>query len=95
MKPDRFARRLLAALVLVLLFLPALPARTVQAANESWTVVSLWQVSCAHGDIIFITQLSNITFPTNLRFRLLVDAGSIRYMDKDAGTPGSGNGEYS
>jgi hypothetical protein len=93
MKLDQFSRRLLAAFVLVLLSVPALPAQIAQAANVSWTETSLNSVSCANGATNFTMQLSNVTFPTTLRFRTLVDAGSIRYMDEDAGNPGH-NGTY-
>ena len=45
-------------------------------------------------NIQFTTVLSGVAgFPTTLRFRTVVDAGGIRYMDEDAGTPGS-NGLY-
>ena len=62
-------------------------------AVERWHPVSLLSVGCNSQDITFNTDLSNVAFPTNLHFRTLVDAGSIRYMDEDAGNPGS-NGLY-
>jgi len=60
-------------------------------AVARWTVTSLDAVGCNSGyhtgDIHFTTELSGVTFPTTLRFRTLVDAGGIRYMDEDAGNP--------
>jgi len=61
---------------------------------ERWTVTSLDSIGCNGNDIRFTTELSNVTFPTTLRFRTLVNAGSTRYMDEDAQEPSSGNGTY-
>ena len=54
---------------------------------EKWTVTSLDSVGCNANDISFTMLLSDVTFPTTLRFRTIVDAGGIRYMDEDAGNP--------
>jgi hypothetical protein len=59
------------------------------AAGATWGPVSLDATGCNVGAIRFTNLLSGVTFPTTLRFRTLVDAGGIRYMDEDAGTPGS------
>ncbi len=64
-------------------------------AQASWDVVSLDTTGCNSGNIGFTTVVSGITsFPTTLHFHTLVDSGGLRYMDEDAGTPGS-NGTYS
>jgi hypothetical protein len=53
-------------------------------------LVSVNQVGCANGATQLTTNVSgDIVFPTTLRFRTIVDAGGLRYMDEDAGTPGS------
>lgn len=84
----------LLALLLSLLVLASLQVAAVSAQTESWTVVSLNSVGCANAATNFTTQVSGImSFPTTLRFRTIVDAGGLRYMDEDAGTPGS-NGLY-
>ena len=66
---------------------------TFAVAPISWTVKSLESVSCNSVGINFITTLSGYTGGSE-RFRTTVDAGGNRYMDEDAGTPGSGNGDY-
>ena len=70
-----------------------LAAATAQA-QPSWRVVSLDTTGCASGSIGLTTVLSGVSFPTTLHFHTLVDSGGLRYMDEDAGTPGSGNGTY-
>ncbi len=83
---------LFAVLVVLSLGLGLQPA---QAANVSWTVTSLNSIGCNSSNIGFTTDVSGITsFPTTLHFLTTVDAGGIRYMDEDAGTPGT-DGNYS
>ncbi len=87
-------KRGLAVLSAVLIALLFSTVTVTHAAGPSWTVVSLNTTGCNSGNIGFTTQVSGITsFPTTLHFRTIVDAGGIRYMDEDAGTPGS-NGTY-
>ncbi|HVN33065.1 MAG TPA: hypothetical protein VMT45_13875 [Thermoanaerobaculaceae bacterium] len=78
------------ATVLSLGFLAAATAQ----AQPLWRVVSLDTTGCNSGNIGFTTELSGVTFPTTLHFHTIVDSGGLRYMDEDAGTPGSGNGTY-
>ncbi len=59
-----------------------------------WMVYSMDNLGCNGNDIRFTTVLINVTFPTTLRFRTLVDAGGIRYQDEDDGVPSSGNAPY-
>jgi hypothetical protein len=81
----------LSAVLIALLFSTV---SVTNAAGPSWTVVSLNTTGCNAGNIGFTTRVSGITsFPTTLHFRTIVDAGGIRYMDEDAGTPGA-NGDY-
>jgi len=61
---------------------------------ESWEVTSLDGIGCNAHNTDFMTMLSNVTFPTTLRFLTLVDASGTRYMDQDAGVPFEGNGSY-
>ncbi len=79
-------------IALVVGVIAVLPAA---AADPTWTVVSTNSIGCDNNDTNFTTLISNIaSFPTNLRFRTIVDAGGLRYMDEDAGSP-STNGLYS
>ena len=80
-------RRALVVLSAVLIALLFSTTSITYAAGESWTVVSLNATGCASGNIQFTMLLSGVTFPTTLRFRTLADAGGLRYMDEDAGSP--------
>lgn len=81
-------------LISVLLVFASLQVTVVSAQAVSWTVVSMNTVGCNNGQTQFTTLVENIpAFPTTLRFRTIVDAGGLRYMDEDAGNPGS-NGLY-
>jgi hypothetical protein len=83
----------LAVLAAVLIAILFSTASTTNASGASWTVKSLNTIGCNSGNIGFTTLVSGVSFPTNLHFLTLVDAGGIRYMDEDAGKPGS-NGTY-
>ena len=83
-------RRPVLATVVSLGFLAAATAH----AQPLWRVVRLNATGCATGQIGLTTRLSGVSFPTTLHFHTMVDSGGLRYMDEDAGTPGSGNGTY-
>lgn len=81
-------------LVFILLAVLLVGAFGAQAQAGTWYVASLNTLGCANGATNFTTTVAGIpVFPTTLRFRTIVDAGGLRYMDEDAGTPGS-NGNY-
>jgi|GEM_PF-4058279 len=61
--------------------------------RPKWHVHSLYSVGCDASAIGFVTSLTGYQGGPE-RFRTTVDAGGVRYMDEDAGTPGSGNGTY-
>ena len=75
-----------------LLFFGLLSAATAMAA-PIWTVDSLDAIGCNEHDIHFSTTVSGYT-GGNERFRTTVDQTGVRFMDEDAGVPGSGNGAY-
>ncbi len=88
-------RALVVLSVLIIAFSLALSFQPARADSPTWTVSSLNTTGCNSGNIGFTTVVAGISsFPTTLHFRTQVDAGGIRYMDEDAGTPG-GNGNYS
>lgn len=58
-----------------------------------WTVISLDSIGCESSETSFTTVVSGYQGGSE-RLRTIVDAGGNRYMDEDAGSPGSGNGEY-
>lgn len=81
--------RKIGVIFLLLLAITAIVATSAFAAGESWTVSTVDTIGCGNGATTFSTWVSGIaSFPTNLRFHTTVDAGGLRYMDEDAGTPG-------
>jgi len=103
----RGARQLFTAVLVSFLLLVAGPAWA-QANNQegggrapeapdagglSWEVLSLDAIGCGAGETDFTTLLSGYAGGPE-RFRTIVDAGGLRYMDEDAGTPCCGNGTY-
>jgi len=59
----------------------------------SWGPTSMDSVGCENTEIGFTTVLSGYTGGPE-RFRTIVDAGGLRYMDEDAGQPSGGDGTY-
>ncbi len=87
-------KKLLIVVILVLVTSVAF-ASSVGAAGESWIVQSVDTIGCDDFDINLTTFVSGITtFPTNLRWRTIVDAGGLRYMDEDAGNPNNDGVTY-
>jgi len=69
------------------------PAGGQRSDSLDWQVLSLDAIGCNAHETHFTTLLSGYNGGPE-RFRTIVDAGGLRYMDEDAGTPGSGNGQY-
>jgi hypothetical protein len=87
-------KRILVIIIIAVALLSFAASSPTSAANGlSWTVVSLNAIGCNSGAINFTTVLAGYTGGPE-RFRTIVDAGGLRYMDEDAGTPGGGNGNY-
>lgn len=63
------------------------------AAALDWKPTALTTTGCNSGNIGFTTVVSGYTGGPD-HFRTTVDAGGLRYMDEDAGIPGSGNATY-
>jgi hypothetical protein len=64
------------------------------AAAPVWTINSLNTIGCASSATNFSTTVSGASGTGPERFRTIVDAAGLRYMDEDAGIP-STNGAYS
>jgi hypothetical protein len=77
----------LAAFVLSMSFAAA------AAAAPVWTVNSLNAIGCASNVTSFSTTVSGASGVGPERFRTIVDAAGLRYMDEDAGIPAT-NGAY-
>ena len=76
-----------------LLLATALAAAPAGAGGQlDWDVIQMNQVGCANGATQFTTEVSGYSGGPE-RFRTIVDANGLRYMDEDAGQPG-GNGTY-
>lgn len=63
-----------------------------QGSAITWSVVSLDTTGCNNFEIGFTMELAGYSGGPE-RFRTIVDAAGDRYMDEDAGVPGS-NGQY-
>jgi hypothetical protein len=87
----RKIQRFILVVVSIMALSLLLPA-TSHAAGPTWTVDSLNTIGCDSGNISFTTTVSGYTGGTE-RFRTIVEAGGLIYMDEDAGQPGS-NGTY-
>jgi hypothetical protein len=86
-------RRLLTILALTMLVLatwPALPAQAL-VPSPTLTVTGLTRIGCANSTTTLNLMVSNVTLPSTLYYRTLVDAGGVRYMDQVFG-PVSANG---
>lgn len=80
----------------VFILLAAFGISAVRADSPTWTLISVDSIGCGGSATNFSMELAGITDPSPYHWRTIVDAGGDRYMDEDAGNPGSSdNGSYS
>ena len=75
-------------------FVLLMSVAAVAGAAPVWTVNSLNTIGCDSNTTNFATTVTGASGVVPERFRTIVDAGGLRYMDEDAGIPAT-NGPYS